>query len=189
MGDSIRPTSAETRYLSLGYNRFYDLYEEINDKNFWNLDPKVRFSKVKDIFSVYTELIKYEPLQIIISTDSRPHAELLAMNFIKFLRNVLQHFPFYDEWDEVYIDKELVNAIEAPGSVDKFLSNSHPYDTKFRIWNPIEKEMAYVSINLNTGYLKGSAVFLSEMLNEKDGVTLLCVIMRKYLDTQVEVEP
>lgn len=181
-----RPTIAETRYLTLGYNSFYNLFDEIMDDKFWGLTPQDRFAKIKDLFSVYTELIKYEPLKFIIGSDSRPNSELLARDFTKFIRNVLQHFPFFEDWDSVYIDKELVTAIEAPGSIDKFLSKEYPYDTKFRIFDKTKKKMTYIDVNLNTGYMKGHAVFLSEMLNEVDGMKLICTIMRKYLDTQVE---
>lgn len=182
-----RPTIAETRYLTLGYNNFYNLFDEIMDEDFWDLTPQIRFAKIKDVFTIYTELIKYEPLRLMISSDSKPNAELLAKNFMKFIRNVLQHFPFFDEWDSVYIDKELVRAIEAPGSIDNFLSKTHPYDTKFRIYDRTKKTMTYAAVNLNTGYTKGHAVFLSEMLNEEDGVKLICTIMRKYLDTQIDI--
>ena len=180
------PSRAEERYLALGYDRFYSLFKEINSEAFWDLSPEIRFFKIKDIFSIYTELIKYKPIDHILANDARPHAELLGRRFIKFIRNVLQHFPFFTQWDEVYVDRELVTALEPSGTIDKFLMDTHAYDTKFRVWNPTSKVMTYVDINLNTGYGEGHAVFLSNMLNEKDGVMLLCLLMRKYLDTQIE---
>ena len=182
MAHDSKYSDAEIRYLEMAYSRFHSLYEDIMSVEFWNLDATSRFTIIKDIFSVYSEIIKYKPLDKIIGDDKRPHANLLAKDFIKFLRNVLQHFPFFYSWDEVYIDRELVTAIEAPGSIDRFLLHEHPYDTKFRFWNPRDKSMTYVNIELNSGYSKGHAVFLSDILNEKDGVRLVCLIMNKYLN-------
>lgn len=35
----IRPTKAEELFLSLAYNRFYDLYEEVMKDDFWDKEP------------------------------------------------------------------------------------------------------------------------------------------------------
>ena len=62
----IRPNNAEKEFLILAYNRFYDLVDEIMDDSFWEKDAKYRFSRIKDIFCVYSELLNYEPIKWVI---------------------------------------------------------------------------------------------------------------------------
>jgi hypothetical protein len=61
--NQIKPNSKELLVLNLFYNRFYDLYEEISDDAFLLNEPKVRFYKIREIFSVYKELLGYEPIK------------------------------------------------------------------------------------------------------------------------------
>ena len=66
MFDELRPTSAEIKFLTFAYNRFYDIYEEVMDDSFWQKDPWYRFTKIKDGFAIYSELLNYEPLTWVI---------------------------------------------------------------------------------------------------------------------------
>jgi len=43
---NIRPTKSEELFLTLGYNRFYDLFDEIIEDDFWSKEDWYRFSKV-----------------------------------------------------------------------------------------------------------------------------------------------
>ena len=52
----LRPNKAEKEFLSLAYNRFYDLFDEIRADKFWKKNKWYRFSKIKEIFAVYSEL-------------------------------------------------------------------------------------------------------------------------------------
>ena len=62
----IRPTKAEELFLSLGYNRFYDLFEEVMEDDFWAKEPWCRFSKVSQAFAIYAESLAYEPFKYVI---------------------------------------------------------------------------------------------------------------------------
>ncbi|RVU32889.1 hypothetical protein EOE65_04330 [Neptunomonas marina] len=42
-------------FLSLGYNLFYDLFNEIMMDDFWETEDCYRFGKVSNIFVVYVE--------------------------------------------------------------------------------------------------------------------------------------
>jgi len=66
MTEEIRPNKAEKEFLTLAYNRFYDIFEEIMDDSFWNKEEWYRFSKVKDGFAVYSELLNYPPIKWVI---------------------------------------------------------------------------------------------------------------------------
>ena len=58
-----RPNFAEREFLTLAYNRFYDLFEEIMQDKHWEENAQYRFSKIKDIFAIYSELLNYEPIK------------------------------------------------------------------------------------------------------------------------------
>ena len=59
----IKPTKKEEIVLVLFYNRFYDLYDELSNDNFFSKDQEYRFLKIREIFSVYKELLGYKPIQ------------------------------------------------------------------------------------------------------------------------------
>ena len=61
--DSLKPSRKEELVLNLFYNRFYDLYEDISSDIFFDENPIFRFYKIKEIFSVYKELLSYEPIR------------------------------------------------------------------------------------------------------------------------------
>ena len=63
-----RPNKSEELFLSLGYNRFYDLFDEIMMDDFWTKEDYFRFGKVSSIFAVYTELLAYEPFKHVLET-------------------------------------------------------------------------------------------------------------------------
>lgn len=115
MGDepeNLKPNEAEELFLSLAYNRFYDLFEEVMSDSFWDLDARLRFPKVSHGFSVYAELLNYEPLKHVLDSmkTMRPPMEAeIGGEVFKFIRNLFVHFPLFATWDEVWINKTLVN--------------------------------------------------------------------------------
>ena len=77
MQNQLSPNQAEIQFLTLAYNRFYDIFAEVMDDSFWDKDSWYRFSKVKDGFGVYSELMNYEPLRWVLENMkiSRPPME------------------------------------------------------------------------------------------------------------------
>jgi len=77
MQEGLSPNKAETQFLTLAYNRFYDIFKEVMADSFWGKDPWYRFSKVKDGFGVYSELLNYEPIGWVLDNmkTSRPPME------------------------------------------------------------------------------------------------------------------
>lgn len=57
------PNEKEIEVLTLFYNKFYDLYEEITNDNFLREDAQLRFFKLRESFSIYKELLSYEPIK------------------------------------------------------------------------------------------------------------------------------
>ncbi|MFN9304198.1 MAG: hypothetical protein ACK6DA_15680, partial [Candidatus Kapaibacterium sp.] len=122
--ENIRPNEGELQFLTLAFNRFYDIFEKVMEDNFWELNSINRFGILKDGLSIYTELLNYEPIKWVIDKMKieRPPMEAeIGGELFKFFRNVILHFPLFDTWDEVYVTKTLANWDRKGQSIDKFL--------------------------------------------------------------------
>lgn len=184
------PNNSELQFLTLAYNRFYDIYDEIMNDFFWEKDEWERFSKIKQAFSIYTELLNYEPLKRVIEklkTARPPMESEIGSELFKFVRNVVAHFPFYKSWDEVYINNSLVNWYKEGQTIDKFLKKYEGHkEVKYRFWEPNKKKMIYLKISFPTEYINDSNVFLKDIISEKEGVKFSLILIRQIMNTQVE---
>lgn len=184
IGDSnLKPNKAELQFLNLSYNRFYDIYDEVIDDKFWAKSNKARFSILKDGFSIYAELLKYEPLKYIIEEMkiSRPPMEAeIGSELFKFFRNVIAHFPFFTFWDEVYVTKTLVNwEGKQSQTIDKFLEKyKGRKEVKYRIWDTRKKLFTYLSINFPSKYEGDLKVYFKDIITEKEGIIFSFSLMR-----------
>lgn len=185
-----RPNQAEKAFLSISYNRLYDIFDEILNDLFWDKDAFYRFSRTKDIFFVYSELLNYEPIRWILEhlKTARPPMEAeIGGELFRFIRNVISHFPFFDRWEDVWITREIVNWNKEGQTIHKFLTKYEGHkEVKYRFWEPEKKKMTYLSINFPIDYSTGKKVFLKDMLLEKEGIKFSAILMRRILDTQVE---
>lgn len=188
--EQTRPNKSEAEFLFLAYNRFYDLYEEVLNDSFWEKNEWERFSKIKQAFSIYTELLNYEPIKIVIKDLKvvRPPMESeIGSELFKFVRNVVSHFPFFNSWDTVWISKSLINWYREGQTIDKFLKQySGHEEIKYRFWEDKKKRMTYLSIKFPKEYTENNKIFLREIISEKEGVKFSFILMRKIMDTQVE---
>ena len=57
-----RPNKKENVFLNHSYNFFLDIYEEIKDEVFWQMDSYYRYNRIRYAFLVYSETIEYEPI-------------------------------------------------------------------------------------------------------------------------------
>jgi len=190
MPENIRPNEAEVEFLTLAYNRFYDIFEEVMKDSFWDKDGWYRFSKIKDGFSVYTELLSYEPIKWVIEVmkKARPPMEAeIGRDFFKFIRNIIVHFPFFESWNEVWIKKSIINWQKHGQFIDYFLQKYKGKEiVKYRFWEPRKKRMTYLSINFPEDYEKDNKIYLKEIISEKEGVKFSFILMKQILDTQIE---
>ena len=184
----------ELEVLHLFYNRFYDLYDEITDDTFLNVDPEIRFFKLREAFSVYKELLNYEPLKYYINwmkKGGRPPLEgVIADGLFSFIRNLLLHFPIFNSWDEVYINKNLANWSKS-GQIDRFLTKCTQIkiDGKgtlhYRIWEVKKKKMTYFTVNFPERY-DNNNIYLKDIITEDVGMKFCIALMKEVLETQVE---
>ncbi|GBF28499.1 hypothetical protein MnTg03_00058 [bacterium MnTg03] len=184
-----RPTKSEELFLSLGYNRFYDLFYEIMEDDFWGNKPWYRFSKISNAFAVYAELLSYEAFEHVLKALKRqrpPMEAEIGGPLLKFIRNVIAHSPLYESWEEIWISKTLVNWNREGLAIDRFLKKFSGHDeVKYRFWENDKKRMTYMSIKFPEKYSE-EKIYLKDIISEKDGVKFSLIMMRKILDTQIE---
>ncbi|AKF93746.1 hypothetical protein [Brevibacillus laterosporus] len=187
MSEQIHQTEIENEFLNIAYNRFYDLYEEIMDESFWNKDAKYRLFRVKEVFSVYFELLKYPPIKWVIGRERRPNFADVGMDLMKFVRNMVQHFPYFDSWDDIWIRKSLVNLYSArPQFIDKFLSKFEGHEElKYRFWEEKHKRLTYIKVTFPQEYSNDNKIYLKDILSEKEGIMFALILMYKILQSQV----
>ena len=186
----LRPNKSERLFLTLSYNRFYNIYDEVLNDDFMEKNEWYRLSRIKDGFAVYAELLNYEPLKWTIEgikTHRPPMEGEIASDFFKFVRNVIAHFPFFDKWDDIYIQSPLVNWYKEGQSIDKFIKNYLGHKIlKYRFWEEQKKRMTYISLSFPTQYNEETKIFLKDFLNEKDGIKFSFILMRQVMDTQIK---
>ena len=188
-----KPNEKEKIALGLFYKRFYDLYEELSNDNFFKNKSSYRFYMIREIFSVYKELLGYKPIQyhIELIKKTRPPLEGIIVNdLFSFIRNLLLHFPIFDNWDDVYISKDLATWNKA-GTIHRFLEKSSKIKIndkgtiKYRIWEKSKKLMTHISINFPEEYTDNK-IFLKDIVSEKEGIKLCISFMKEILDVQVD---
>lgn len=189
---NIKPNEKERIALDLFYNRFYDLYEELSHNDFFKNESSYRFYKMREIFSVYKELLGYEPIKFHIEVIKRtrpPLEGIIVSDLFSFIRNLLLHFPVFDNWDNVYISKDLATWNKA-GTIHKFLEKSSKIkiDDKgtihYRIWEKSKKLMTDISISFPEEY-DNNRIFLKDLVSEREGIKLCISFMKQILDSQI----
>ncbi len=187
--DNLKPNKTEKLFLTIAYNRFYDIFDEVMEDSFWRKRKTYRFSKIKDGFSVYTELLNYEPIKHTVKKlkITRPPMESeIGGELFKIVRNIILHFPFFNTWDDIWFNKEIINWNKPNQTIDKFFEKYKGSRTiKYRFWQHSKKKMTYLSINFPPRYNKNTKVYLKDILTEKDGVRFSFILMKQILDTQV----
>lgn len=188
--NTLRPNLAEIQFLTLAYNRFYDLFEEVINDSFWDKSDWERFSKINQAYTIYTELLNYEPIKWVIEkmkVERPPMESEVASELFKFIRNIISHFSYFTRWDDVWISKSIVNWFKDGQSIDKFLRKYVGHaDVKYRFWESDKKMMTYLIISFPGEYLDESKVYLKDIITEREGVKFSFVLMRQVLDSQVE---
>jgi len=99
---------------------------------------------------------------------------------------VIVHFPFFDSWDDVWVNQSMVNWHKDSQSIDRFIRKYKGKETvKYRFWEADKKRMTYLSINFPKHYEGDAKIYLKDLLTEREGVRFSFVLMRQVLDSQV----
>lgn len=189
MISNLKPNKSELEFLTLAYDKFYDIFDEVFRDDFWKKDSYYRFSKVKDAFCIYAELLNYEPIKWVLQEikEKRPPMESeIGSELFKFVRNVFSHFPFFNYWNEVWISKSITNWYKEGQSIDRFLEKyAGKNQIKYRFWEEKNKKMTYLSISFPEVYNGDAKVYLKDILTEDEGVKFSLILMKQIIDTQV----
>jgi len=188
MKEPSHPTEDEVDFLNLSFNRFLDLFAEIMPDEFWDKPDHVRFCKTKDLFAVYSEVLKYPPMQWVIEANKRPNFSDVGKDLFTFVRHVLMHFPFFERWDDVWIKQSMVNLYSSrPQFIHRFLSeNEGNGPLKYRFWEEKPRKMTYISVSFPSNYTAGEKVFLHDIIPEKEGVKFSAIFMWNIMKVQFQ---
>lgn len=109
------------------------------------------------------------------------------MNFLNSLEILSYIFLFFESWNEVWINKLIINWHEEEKSIDKFLNKYKGMETvKYRFWEAQKERMTYLSIKFPKKYKEYTKIYLKEIFSEKEGIRFSFILMKQFLDTQVE---
>lgn len=187
--DNIKPNEKELIFLNLSYNRFYDLYEKL-ESNKDKLSSEEKFSLLKNIFQIYNECLRYEPIQYFLRLleKKRPPGEIMSLKYFKVIRHILVHFPFFNKWNDMYITRSLIIWSKPNSQIDKFLLDNEGKDEyKWRIWDENKKEMKYgYTIKFPKDYSKNSKIFIKNLIDEDKGIEISLLMIKKVLESQIE---
>lgn len=188
-----RPTTQEFIFLHKAYNCFFNsILPEVLEDSFWERDAYYRFSKVRDAFLIYSEILDYEPIGWFLErlkTFRPPMEAELSKEFVLFLRNVMVHFPLFNSWDEVEFSKDLINWSKPGQTIDRFLTKfSGHSEVKYRTWNYEKRTMTYVTIKFPVAYTDKTIVKFQDFMPEKEGVIFVLSLMKNVLESQLENE-
>jgi hypothetical protein len=184
------PNNKEYEFLSLAYTRFEEIWQIYTNPNFYDQIAEYRFSCIKEAFSIYSEVITYQPIRDYLEGLEQNKDKLwLIMNieFPKVVRNIILHFPF-SKWDDIYINKSIAtwNTVNKHSTIDKFFE-------KYKGVVPIEVETLSKSdisnkfkINFPVQYDEVGKTYLKDMINEESGVDLFMTLMRSAMASQME---
>jgi hypothetical protein len=185
--DDIKPNQQESLFLEMSYGRFMDIFDYVMRDEFWSDAAVQRFHLIKDAFSIYNECLNYDPIKVTIERIkiSRPPMEgEIAGELFKVIRNVLMHFPFFTQWDDVNITKNLINWHKPSQTIDRFFEKYQGKDTiKYRYWESDKKRMTYLSINFPSNYEGDIKFYLKNLLAEKEGIPFCLILMKQVLNS------
>ena len=182
-------TKAEELFLQISYNKFLDISKEIYSSEFWKQTPQYRLSRISQAFSIYGEILTYEPIKDVLIWMSKyrpPMESEISGPLLKFIRNVFAHFPFFDSWDEIWISKDLVNWKNQGQSIDKFLGKySGLPAVTYRFKENKKSDFTFITISFPEKYDLEN-IYLKDIIKEEEGVKFALVMMWKVLNTQIE---
>ncbi len=118
----------------------------------------------------------------------RPPGENVSLKYFKVIRHIFVHFPFFDKWNDVYFNRNLIIWSNANSQIDKFLLDNEGKDEfKWRIWDRSKKEMVYgYCVKFPKDYSKDAKIFLKDLIDEDKGIEISLLIIKKVLESQVE---
>ncbi|WP_316849623.1 hypothetical protein [Pedobacter agri] len=183
----------ETMFVSMAMERFHQLVAKLNAGD---LSSEYRLFYIKELYSIFAEIDNI-PFIKKYKSDPPPPKDVIEIikgldQTVKFVRNVLLHFPLFNTWDEIWISKAFAKAmIESPikdrknkpkGEIFKYLDNEFQVEGKaFKFIDPESKEEKLCLIKRPLDVDMDEKIFLKDILSEDEGAfTLLSLKLHTY---------
>ena len=153
-----------------------------------------KFDLIKSVASLTSEILATDEINekmLEIAESSKVNGDNVQDKFetFKMIRNVLNHFPIFDSWDEIYVSSELINWNEPKYSqiLDYF---SKEKQMSYKIYlkeNDKLKEKKQIDINVPI-LGKYNKIYLKDILSINDAIWTFSVIdyYLQYLDLNLE---
>lgn len=183
----------EAMFVSMAMQRFHELIEKLNTGE---MSPEYRLFYIKELYSIFAELDNI-PFIKKYKADPPPTQEKIDTikgldQTVKFVRNVLLHFPLFNTWDEIWISKTFAKAlIESPfknrknkpkGEIFRYLENEFQLlgnTFKFRDPQSNEEKICLIKRPINVGM--DEKIYLKDILSEDQGAfTLLSLKLHTF---------
>lgn len=160
----------------------YEAYEE--DK---------KFTLIKSLASLTSELLEVEKINakmMEIAESSKINGDNIKDKFdtFKMIRNVINHFPIFNTWDEIYISKDLLGWNNPKNSqIEKFFKTEKCMSYRIYLnednkW--VEKKKIDIRVPCLGNYNK---IYLKDILSIDDAIWTFSAIdyYLQYLDLNI----
>jgi hypothetical protein len=189
MVKSEHPTIQEYNFLELAYARFEKIWQIYTKGDFYAQSAEYRFFCLKDAFSIYSEVITYQPLRDYLcglEIAKNNHWNILNVDLPKVVRNIILHFPFFTKWEDVYINKALATWNNLNSTIDKFFEK-HKGAESIIINAETEMDPSYeIRIHFPAQYNYITNIYLKDIINEETGIDLFLTLMKTAMFSQLE---
>lgn len=172
---SIKPTKSEKQFLHLAYERFVNLVKEIKGKHFWDHDAKYRLAQEKELFLIYTELSSYNLLKELFNQfknePENKNYHTIGVELFQMLRNVFTHFPFFETYNDIWINHSIVNWLKPEkGRIAKFFKNNLGKNSIEQEYLDEHNTKKNCTIKFPTKDQYENKLFIKDILGEKEGI-------------------
>lgn len=138
--------------------------------------------KNKDIKDKFNSLIKGSPV-------NGDHSELKLLTF-NMIRNLVLHFPFFDKWDDIFINNNILEWDKPDNSsIKRYFQNNNGAHLKYDIYmKKFGKWENFHTVEFDIPILGDEDFFIKNMISEDDVIWTFCLIdsFLEYLGLDTE---
>lgn len=157
--------------------------------------PEEKFSIIKELSSITSELLKHKSTcnkMKEVANSSEFNGKNVDEKFETFImiRNVINHFPIFESWDDVFITKEMIEWNNPKYSqIKDFFKEEKKYSYKiFLMDNGIWTPKKDIEINIPK-LIDGDRLYLSDFLSLDDALWTFTIIDYYLQFLGLNVEP
>ena len=143
---------------------------EVNSKE----NTSEEMEKLRKISSLINELLEDDKLKDEFEKSIKSKAdEAIKIKFFNIIRHILVHFPIYESWDDIYLNKEIVQWNRCKkGEIEKFFSGDN-----------VSRKFSYTVYALRANSYEKSSTIDVEIPSIEDGFYLKELISKRDFKT------